>query len=174
MSEKIEQILTNFKDEAKKHKTFEKNFIVRLIKIIEKNKDSMTIVNNKFKFDTIFFSNFIKDIDKNKDDNYYYKNFNRLKKFNIIHKSSSYFPKNLSLISINPNQISLLIDNFKLIDTFYKEIVEVKDKLHIKEYLYLYLRLFHIYPMTQQQLTSIKTNNIIGLEQNKTCFGFNT
>ena len=75
MSEKIEQILTNFKDEAKKHKTFEKNFIVRLIKIIEKNKDSMTIVNNKFKFDTIFFSNFIKDIDKNKDDNYYYKNF---------------------------------------------------------------------------------------------------
>lgn len=168
MSEKIEQILTNFKDEAKKHKTFEKNFIVRLIKIIEKNKDSMTIVNNKFKFDTIFFSNFIKDIDKNKDDNYYYKNFNRLKKFNIIHKSSSYFPKNLSLISINPNQISLLIDNFKLIDTFYKEIVEVKDKLHIKEYLYLYLRLFHIYPMTQQQLTSIKTNNIIGLEQNKT------
>ena len=40
MSEKIEQILTNFKDEAKKHKTFEKNFIVRLIKIIEKNKDS--------------------------------------------------------------------------------------------------------------------------------------
>ena len=94
MSEKIEQILTNFKDEAKKHKTFEKNFIVRLIKIIEKNKDSMTIVNNKFKFDTIFFSNFIKDIDKNKDDNYYYKNFNRLKKFNIIHKSSSYFPKN--------------------------------------------------------------------------------
>lgn len=133
MSEKIEQILTNFKDEAKKHKTFEKNFIVRLIKIIEKNKDSMTIVNNKFKFDTIFFSNFIKDIDKNKDDNYYYKNFNRLKKFNIIHKSSSYFPKNLSLISINPNQISLLIDNFKLIDTFYKEIVEVKDKLHINE-----------------------------------------
>ena len=129
MSEKIEQILTNFKDEAKKHKTFEKNFIVRLIKIIEKNKDSMTIVNNKFKFDTIFFSNFIKDIDKNKDDNYYYKNFNRLKKFNIIHKSSSYFPKNLSLISINPNQISLLIDNFKLIDTFYKEIVEVKDML---------------------------------------------
>jgi hypothetical protein len=161
MSEKIEQILTNFKDEAKKHKAFEKNFIVRLIKIIEKNKDSMTIVNNKFKFDTIFFSNFIKDIDKNKDDNYYYKNFNRLKKFNIIHKSSSYFPKNLSLISINPNQISLLIDNFKLIDTFYKEIVEVKDKLHIKEYLYLYLRLFHIYPMTQQQLASIKTNNII-------------
>ena len=147
MSEKIEQILTNFKDEAKNHKTFEKNFIVRLIKIIEKNKDSMTIVNNKFKFDTIFFSNFIKDIDKNKDDNYYYKNFNRLKKFNIIHKSSSYFNKNLSLISINPNKISLLIDNFKLIDTFYKEIVEVKDKLHIKEYLYLYLRLFHIYPM---------------------------
>ena len=40
MSEKIEQILTNFKDEAKKHKTFEKNFIVRLIKIIEKNKVS--------------------------------------------------------------------------------------------------------------------------------------
>ena len=115
MSEKIEQILTNFKDEAKKHTAFEKNFIVRLIKIIEKNKDSMTIVNNKFKFDTIFFSNFIKDIDKNKDDNYYYKNFNRLKKFNIIHKSSSYFPKNLSLISINPNQISLLIDNFKLL-----------------------------------------------------------
>ena len=59
MSEKIEQILTNFKDEAKKHKTIEKNFIVRLIKIIEKNKDSMTIVNNKFKFDTIFFSNFV-------------------------------------------------------------------------------------------------------------------
>ena len=161
MNEKIEQVLTNFKDEVKKHTTFEKSFITRLIKIIEKNKDSMIILNNKFKFDTIFFSNFIKDIDKNKDDNYYYKNFNRLKKFNIIHKSSSYFPKNLSLISINPNQISLLIDNFKLIDTFYKEIVEVKDKLHIKEYLYLYLRLFHIYPMTQQQLASIKINNII-------------
>lgn len=168
MSEKIEQILANFKDEVKKYTIFEKNFIVRLIKIIEKNKDSMIIVNNKFKFDTIFFSNFIKDIDKNKDDNYYYKNFNRLKKFNIIHKSSSYFPKNLSLISINPNQISLLIDNFKLIDTFYKEIIEIKDKLHIKEYLYLYLRLFHIYPMTQQQLASIKINNIIGLEPNKT------
>ena len=168
MNEKIEQVLTNFKDEVKKHTTFEKSFITRLIKIIEKNKDSMIILNNKFKFDTIFFSNFIKDIDKNKDDSYYYKNFNRLKKFNIIHKSSSYFPKNLSLISINPNHISLLIDNFKLIDTFYNEIIEVRSKLHLKEYLYLYLRLFHIYPMTQQQLASIKINNIINLEYNKT------
>lgn len=168
MSEKIEQVLTNFKDEAKKCKVIEKSFITRLIKIIEKNKDNMLIVNNKFKFDTIFFSNFIKDIDESKDDSHYYKNFNKLKKFNIIHKRSSYFPKNLSLVSINPNQISLLADNFKLIDTFVKEIEEVRARLHEKEYLYLYLRLFHIYPMTQQQLASIKINNIIALEQNRT------
>ena len=37
MNEKIEQVLTNFKDEVKKHTTFEKSFITRLIKIIEKN-----------------------------------------------------------------------------------------------------------------------------------------
>ena len=43
--QKIEQILTNLKDEVKNNTTFEKNFIVRLIKIIEKNKDSMIIVN---------------------------------------------------------------------------------------------------------------------------------
>ncbi len=168
MSEKFERVLIDFKEQVKKHTTIDKSFIARLIKIIEKNKDSMLFVNNKFKFDTTFFTNFIKDIDKSKEDSYYYKNFNRLKKFNIIHKSSSYFPKNLSLISINPNHISLLIDNFKLIDTFYNEIIEVRSKLHLKEYLYLYLRLFHIYPMTQQQLGSVKINNIIALEHNKT------
>jgi len=168
MNEKIKKVLENFKEEIKKHSVLDIAFIARLIKIIEKNKDSMIIVNNKFKLDRTFFSNFIKDIDKSKDDCYYYKNFNKLKKFNIIHKSSSYFPKNLSLISINPNHISLLADNFKLVDTFFKEIADVRSKLHIKEYIYLYLRLFHIYPMTPQQLASIKINNIISLEHDKT------
>ena len=81
MSEKIEQILTNFKDEAKKHKTFGKNFIVRLIKIIEKNKagfiknEWMDTKVNKYLMNTLddkFNLNFIKgsvnQLDVNKFD----------------------------------------------------------------------------------------------------------
>ena len=124
MSEKEEITLEEFKKEVYKY-PIEKAFIIRLLKIIDKNKETMIVVNKKFMFNTTFYANFIKDIDKNKNDSYYYKNFNKLKKFNLIHQKSSYFPKNLSLISINPNQFSLLSNNFSLIDIFYKKIEDV-------------------------------------------------
>ena len=96
----------------------------------------------------------------------------QLKKHNLIHKSSSgFFPKNLKLVSINPNPKSFLLSDFSILDKF----KEFKDTLvsnleanqNTLQNLYIYLRFLHNPVFSFRQLAKIAFEDIICLNEKK-------
>ena len=126
--QKIDKVINFFKEALSKHKSLDKDFIEVFLETIDENKDKLKIVANKLKLDTDFYDLFISHnkLDEEsiiheivKKDNKYYKNFLKLKKYKIIHnQSSGFYPKNIMLVSTNPNPRSFLLSDFSLIDKF--------------------------------------------------------
>lgn len=177
MEFKMQEIIDNLEIGMKKHSSIDAAFRKELLSFVSKNIESIRIVGNKLKLDIAFFNLFTQKLDTNNhvksyDENKYYKNFARLKKFNLIHqRSASSFAKSLTLKSINPNHTSLLVDDFEKIDIFASSKEFVLD--HIKKndysslsYLYVYLRLFALQPLPQSLLGALEGQNIISLAQN--------
>ena len=173
----MQDIIQNLEEGMKKHSSIDAAFRKEIISFLQKNCAELQIVSNKFKFDIHFFELFTQNIEKNSnekivDENRYYKNFNRLKKFNLIHqKSASSFTKSLSLKSINPTHTSLLVDNFQNLDLFMTQRELVLERINNRDndsifYLYIYLRIFALQPLEQSMLKNFSLQNIIILRDN--------
>ena len=172
-----EKALDEFKNKLKSKAFIDSEFKKVLISTIEKNFEEIEVVTKKIKFNTKFYTIFIKDnnLDKINDvkkDNLYYKCFLQLKKHNLIHKSSSgFFPKNLKLVSINPNPKSFLLSDFTILDKF----VEFKNSLTLElvsnknviQNVYTYLRFLHNPVFSFRQLAKIGFEDIICLNKKK-------
>ena len=170
-------VFIEFKNKLKNKVFIDSEFKKVLISTIEKNFEEIEVVAKKIKFNTKFYTIFIKynNLDKINDvkkDNLYYKCFLQLKKHNLIHKSSSgFFPKNLKLVSINPNPKSFLLSDFTILDKF----VEFKNELtselvsnkNIIQNVYTYLRFLHNPVFSFRQLAKIEFDDIICINENK-------
>jgi len=173
----MQEIINNLEIGMKKHSSIDAAFRKELLSFISTNSENMKIVGNKLKLNIAFFDLFTKKLDKNNqvksyDENKYYKNFARLKKFNLVHqRSASSFAKSLTLKSINPNHTSLLVDDFEKIDIFASskqfvlDLIKKNDQSSLS-YLYVYLRLFAMQPMPQTLLGVLEGQNIISLAPN--------
>ena len=170
---KKESVLKNLAIGIKTHPSIDAKFRRMFITCIQQHLDDMTIVSKQFKINTQFFSWFISDmgLDKRsdiKEEKSLYRNFLRLKRFQLIHpKSATFFPKSLTLLSINPNHFSLLAGGLSNLDTFINAREVLIDMLQVEETkktaAYMYLRLFHITPLSANTLKYLRTDTMIGL-----------
>lgn len=174
------QAFLALKNKLNTKKSIDSVFKKLLLNTIERNLEDVVVISKQIKIDTKFYSLFIKfnnldSLNKKEialNDNLFYKNFLRLKKFNLIHKnSSSFFPKNLKLVSINPNPISFLLSDYSIIDKFanFKEnlTLNLDSKNHIMQNLYTYLRFLHNPVFSLRQLAKIEFEDIISLNEKK-------
>ena len=170
---KIEILLEKLVIGMKKHPSLDAKFRRMFITCIQKHLDDITIVSKQFKINTQFFSWFISDmgLDKHsdiKEEKSLYRNFLRLKRFKLIHpKSATFFPKSLTLLSINPNHFSLSAGGLSNLDTFIDAREVLLSMLQAKETrkaaAYIYLRLFHITPLSASTLKSLQSDTMIRL-----------
>jgi len=173
--------------EGLKRKSFDSSFKKHLLKTIEEYKDEIKVIRGKFKFDKGFIKKFIEvakldDKKLNSIDVKEYKkrekeinkNFNRLIKYELINKgSSSFTPRVLSIISINPNPKSLIDSSFSKIDEVKKIIDELKSSIEHKDHLeilYIYLRLFHQIPFSKKVLSDIYVDDILKIDSKRAIF----
>lgn len=162
-----------------KHPSISGQFKNLLLEVLKNEQETVKIISNKFKLDIKFLKVFIDlankhlkpktDAEHTKYDKMLYREFKRLKKFELIHKSSvSYLPRNLVLVSINPNHTVLFANSYSKLDRVNKAIVEyendsenISEKSNILQQIYFYLRLFHILPFTLTGLERICWKDII-------------
>ena len=180
--QKIDKVINFFKEALSKHKSLDKDFIEVFLETIDENKDKLKIVANKLKLDTDFYDLFISHnkLDEEsiiheivKKDNKYYKNFLKLKKYKIIHnQSSGFYPKNIMLVSTNPNPRSFLLSDFSLIDKFDErkkslvgDLIDNNENMLLN--IYYYLRYFHLPSFSSIELKNIKIEDIFIIDENK-------
>ncbi len=147
--------------------SIQKKFQVILHKFILENINLIDTRANKFIFNKKFFNLFTgvvvkKDVDT-KDDNFLYKHFNKLVKYNMVHAKSSCYPKNLRVVSINPNHFSLNMEDFSKLDMFIKarENLITDEKRDFLECIYIYLRYFHLHPLNEKHLEKLAYKDLI-------------
>lgn len=171
MASKKDMIFNKFSSNLKKNKKFSPTFSVTLNKYLSKNLDSIEISSGQFVFRKSFYQIFLEevsiDIDNTKTENLYYKNFKRLKRFGLIHKTSSDYPKGKSFVSVNPNDMCLLSDDFAKMDIFCNSRKYVIDKMQEGDmrYLYIFLRFFHIDPLLEAVLSKLTWNEVFAINE---------
>ena len=171
--------IETLKSQSKKHTSLKRSFINELndfLKyMLEKKKESFPLVNNKLILNIKFYSEFCSKIaintqDNIKNENEYYKNFLRLKKFGLIHIKSSNFPKALTLISINPNPNYFLSNAYEFLDDFIIEkqqlINKMQEEYDLLENLYIYLRLYTNKMLGRRELSLLDFKNTIYINNN--------
>ena len=176
MEFKMQNIIDTLEDGMKKHSSLSTSFRKELISFLTKNSEDLLVVKNKFVFNLKFYDLFTQTIEKKSDgqvadENGYYKNFNRLKRFKLIHKKSAYFSKALSLRSINPTHISLLTENFNDLDLVTGQRKNVINNILMNNhdsivYLYIYLRIFALQTLDIVTLEKMNLQNIIHINDN--------
>lgn len=154
-----------------------KEMRTKLLSSLQSNRD-LKVVKSKAVLNLNFYAQFIKDHKLNenkdkKDDNEYYNFFKKLKKYGLVHKTSALFPKQLSIVSINPNIASLHRVSLSHLDAY----LDAKDKLftHISsadteekiEQLYIYLRLFNKQTLKPNELKRIRVSDVIFVNDDK-------
>lgn len=176
---KFEKALDSLKSKIIKHSSISVQFRTYFIEVLKKEQENIKVVSNKFKLNVKFLKSFIEffenkvniktDAENGKYDKILYREFKRLKKFELIHKDSvSYLPRNLVLVSINPNHNSLLTQSYSKLDKLDKAIMKYKNycslcdnNFKILQYIFFYLRIFHIIPFTKSVLKRINWRDII-------------
>lgn len=162
-----------------KHASISGQFKNLLLMALKSEQETVKIVSGQFKLDIHFLKVFIdlanqqlkpkSDAEHTKYDKMLYREFKRLKKFELIHKLSvSYLPRNLVLVSINPNHNALLSKSYSKLDKIDKAITAYETHCKIKredsnilQQIYGYLRLFHIIPFTSSVLEKICWKDLI-------------
>lgn len=162
-----------------KHPSISSQFRKLLFQALIKEQENIKIISGLFKLDIKFIKVFIDlvniklnpktDAENTKYDKMLYREFKRLKKFELIHKRSvSYLPRNLVLVSINPNHNSLLTQSYSKLDKVNKAITAYKDYCNSSDInaktlvqIYSYLRLFHIIPFSKSILEKICWNDLV-------------
>jgi len=157
---------------SRKHTSLKRSFINELCEFMKTTIINIDIINKKLKLNSQFFYEFCNIIVRNNnemDENEYYKHFLRLKKFSLIHKLSSNFPKALTLISINPNPKFFLSEAYSSLDQFKREkeflIKNIQDQLKLED-LYIYLRLYSEKILKKKELEFMTIENVIKVNEN--------
>ena len=180
----FETALAIFEENAKKHPSIPKKFIDSIISVLKQmNGDQsvkpISIISNKFVFDTEFmqyFANLI-DIHKSEDHTFFYKNFPKLKRQKIIHKKSTdFYPNKLRLYSINPNPSSLVFEDFSSIDRFIdskncflNQIEPIRAKYGEAGILCIYLHYFHFPALTKKDISSLAKSYYAVIDSKRVC-----
>ena len=93
--------------------------------------------------------------------------FRKLQKYDLIHTSSSYFPKKLAFISMNPNPEYLYRGNLSVVDDYvvaksslYADFYAVSLEQNINE-AYIDLRVYQAFRFRIQELERLNVNDII-------------
>ncbi len=160
------------KNLSKKRKSLPSTFRKALVAEIEKNPELITMKGKKIILGPSFYQEWIKmqklDQSGSETDKEHYSLFRKLRKYGIIHNKSSYFPKKLSVISINPTFPSLYKGNFRNIDRYLAAKASLySDSLSHEQMIsdvYLDMRLYQLLSFTARELDSINVKNIIFAE----------
>lgn len=172
---KFDVALERLKLEARNCPQISKKFKNILFNSIMENKDTLPIVSNKFKLTISFLKFFIEslvkyqraknDVEFQKLERKNYRDYKRLKKYSLIHKYSvSYYPKSLSLVSINPNHSVLLSSSFNKLNRLNQSINLILAKRNTNNktlLLYIYLRIFHIVPFSKNKLKKLQWQDLV-------------
>jgi len=176
MEFEMQETIATLEEGIKKHSSISASFRKELISFLNKHIEDLTVVKSKFVFNLKFYDLFTKILEKKSDgkvlnESEYYKNFNRLKRFKLIHQKSAFFPKALSLRSINPTHISLLSENFNDLDMMVNQRTYIINHILKKDseslaYFYIYLRVFALQTLDIVFLQKMNLQNIIHLNSN--------
>ena len=127
------------KNMKKKSKSLPADMRNSLLKVIDKNPTLVQLKGKRLVLGVEFHRTLIRELNLNTNggelDNKWHNFFRRLRKYGYIHPRSSYFPKKLELISINPNQPYLYNGNLAVVDSY----VKAKSSLY-KEHLAMELK----------------------------------
>jgi len=139
-----------------------------LISLLKKNGDLVTVKGKKIILTTQFYPIWVKEHKLNNEtemvDSKHYKFFQKLRKYGYIHTSSSYFPKKLALISLNPTLPSVFKGNMKHINNHSKgrkSLYQSSDSSQNIIDAYIDLRLYQTFMLTDKEIEAIETSNII-------------
>ncbi len=145
-----------------KGKKISKDFQQAFIKTLENHTDSISIVSGKLKLFKGFYVHHTQEHKLNeKNDQDHYKWFKKLRKLKIIHPQSAFYPKKLSLISLNPNPAYLYrrtladIDRLAMAHEALSSIDDPKLKAYID------IRLFQPLAMSRVDLSNIVSDRIV-------------
>jgi hypothetical protein len=171
---KLENAIQTLEENMKKKsKTFLASLRGSLIKLIHKNPDFVTVKGKKIIISVQFYAAWIKDHNLNKDtetvDSEHYKFFRKLRKYGYIHKTSSYFPKKLAVITLNPTLPSLYKGNIKDIASYTRgkeSLYKVSDSTQSKTDAYIDLRLYQSFMLTAKEIETINTSNMVFIDEN--------
>lgn len=160
-------------EKIKKVRTINASFRNKFLKSIESFDDEIKVVSGKFVLKPKFYEHLIKSNNLNEkmqDENKAWKHlFDECRKAKLIHKSSSYFPKGLRIVSINPNVPSLFSVGYTSVDQYIKNRAELYSKVNDSTLLdknkvaYRDLRLYQMMPLSSGELERINTRDIIFL-----------
>jgi len=143
-----------------------------LIHLLQKHSDLVTVKGKKIIIPTQFYPVWIKEhklnSEKKEIDTAHYKFFRKLRKYGYIHPKSSYFPKKLTVITLNPTLPSLYKGNLAEISQYamaknplYNKKIGKMNLTKILSLAYIDLRLFQNVKLTEHEITGICTENII-------------
>ncbi len=170
MDSKTNNIINILYTNIKKGKITSARFRDTLIKTLEQYEsktNKLKIVNKKIVLNQQFYMFFIDMFKIAPDDKIYYKEFDKLLNKRLIHKKSSMFPKNLRLISINPNQYCFFVGSLQDISVYKNAEKEVLDHINELDYLYCYLYYFHSYMFSKKLIEQFNVKNLIVMPNNK-------
>ncbi|MDD4855407.1 MAG: hypothetical protein PHQ22_10135 [Sulfuricurvum sp.] len=163
----------------RKHSSISAQFRNILLASLRMESDSVPVVTGLFKLNIQFLQTLIRvatkdlkaktDAESVQHDKMLYKEFKRLKRYQLIHKQSvSYLPRNLVLVSINPNHNSLLTNAYSkldLVDTaqkaFETHCMVERPGANVLLQIYIYLRLFHVKPLVQSVMGKLHWKDLI-------------
>ena len=166
---KIENIILVLKEKMKtKSKTLPAKLRDALMKVLEKNSTLITAKAGKLILTVEFYQVLIKEGKLNKEakdvDSAYYNFFRKLRKYKYIHANSSYFPKKMALITLNPTLPSLYKGRMQHISNYIKG----KEALYLSDEsnqnltdVYIDLRIYQPFMLTDREINGINTSDIV-------------
>lgn len=148
----------------KKKRGFEADLRKKFIGFLSERSD-LKVVGGKPVLDRNFYSDFIKKykLDEKDEEKRYAKFFKKLKKHGIIHPRSALFPTKFSVVSINPNVISLHKVSLHHLGSYDAALQELLSNAEAnrEQAVYGFLRLFNPVPLYPNELKRIRRDGVI-------------
>ncbi len=172
MQEKYKKAELALKDKLKRNKSLRADKREIFLRSLSPNENrSFKVIANKIVLSPEYYYDFVKaHASKNKDSKEWYSFFAEIAKKSYIHKSSSSFPKDFSLITINPNLSSLYNTSLNHADIY----IHARDDLYSKiddislseknALAYIDLRLYQMTPLYSSELAQIQSQDIIFID----------
>jgi len=164
--------LKNKKNKKGRSQTLPADLRKNLIAVLKKNHNLVTVRGGKIILSVQFYQLWIKEYklnQENKDiDSKNYLFFKKLRKYGYIHTKSSYFPKKLAVITMNPTLPSLYKGNMKDIANYKRgeeSLYRVSDSTQTKIDAYIDLRIYQSFMLTLKEIEAINTSNIVFIDE---------